>query len=129
MNRFFIIAAISLLTWACSTGKEAARSSATVAKSSQDSTEYEIRVIDPYFDQWYEINYSPAKDLTNDHYRRNNILAVATWNEYYQNVRYPMVIDSYIDYQPSIDYGLEVNRKLYWYFVYVREHYGIRLFR
>jgi hypothetical protein len=38
------------------------------------------------------------------------------------------VIDSWINYQPQIDYGIDVNRKLYWYFRFVEDYYGIRLF-
>lgn len=39
-----------------------------------------------------------------------------------------VIIESYIDYRPNIDYGIEVNRKLFWYFKYVKSKYGINLF-
>lgn len=38
------------------------------------------------------------------------------------------VIDCIIEYQSNVDYGIEVNRKLYWYFLYITENYKIRLF-
>ncbi len=36
--------------------------------------------------------------------------------------------DSYIDYNPNIDYGLDLNYKLYYYFRYFEEKHGIRLY-
>lgn len=128
MKRSFFIGIMALLIWACSPVKEAAKTSATLAKNSQDSTEYEILIIDPQFDQWYLVNYSPAKDYSNDYYRSKNQVAVASWNFFYREGKYPRVIESSIDCQSNIDYGLEVNRKLYWYFTYVENNYRIRLF-
>jgi hypothetical protein len=129
MHKLSLITGImALFFWACSPVKETAKTSATLSKNFQDSTEYEIHIIDPWFDQWYLINYSEAKDYTNEYYHNKNLIAVSNWNEYYRTGKYDLVIDSYIDYQPNIDYGIEVNRKLYWYFRYVREKYKIRLF-
>jgi len=54
---------------------------------------------------------------------------VANWNDYYRTGKHSQVIDSNINYQPNLDYGIEVNRKLYWYFKYVQEEYKIRLFQ
>jgi Family of unknown function (DUF6146) len=119
---------MALLVWTCSPVKEASKTSAKLNQNSQDGTEYEILIIDPHFDQWYLINYTPAKDYSNDYYRSKNLIAVTTWNDYYRTGRYSRVIDSYIDYQLNIDYGIEVNRKLYWYFKYIQNNYRIRLF-
>ena len=119
---------MALVVWACSPVKEAARTSAKLSQNGQDSSGYEILIIDPRFDQWYLLNYSPTKDYSNDYYRSKNLAAVTNWDEYYHTGRYNRVIDSSIDYWPNIDYGIEVNRKLYWYFKYVQNNYRIRLF-
>jgi hypothetical protein len=123
---FFGIAA--LVFWACSTGKEASRSSVSLSRDGQDSTEYEILIIDPGFDQWYALNYSPAKDYMEEYYHGKNILAAARWNEYYLNGRYRNVVASTVDYRPEVDYGMEVNRTLYWYFRYAETTYQVPLF-
>jgi hypothetical protein len=128
MKLGFFIGIMGVLVWACSPVKDASKSSATLTQNSQDSTEYEILIIDSKFDQWYSFNYSPAKDYSNDYYRTKNLIAVGNWNDYYRAVRYSQVIDSYIDYRPDIDYGIEVNRKLFWYFKYINNNYKIRLF-
>jgi hypothetical protein len=43
--------------------------------------------------------------------------------------RYNRIIGSYINWNPTTDYGIEINRRLYWYFVYYEETFRIRLLR
>jgi hypothetical protein len=128
MTLRFLFGISVLLIWACSPVKETAKTPAVLAQDTLDSTEYAILIDDPFFDQWYQISYSPAKDYSNDYYRHKNWVAVTSWNEYYRTGRYGWVIDSYIEFRPEIDYGIDVNRKLFWYLRYVKEKYRIRLF-
>jgi len=128
MKLSFFIGIMALMVWACSPVKNASKTSAILTQSTKDSTEYEILIIDQKFDQWYLLNYSEAKDHSDDYYRSKNLVAVANWNNYYYTGKYDQVIDSYIDYHPGVDYGIEVNRKLYWYFKFIKNTYGIRLF-
>jgi len=118
---------MALLVWACSPAKESVKTSAELKESEIDSTEYDIVIIDPHFDQWYLLNYNEAKDHANEYYRGKNYLAVSNWNDYYRRDRFSNVVNNYIYYEPHIEYGIEVNRKLYWYFKYVEEEYGIKL--
>jgi hypothetical protein len=127
MSRFCFIGIVALMLWGCSPSKEVSKTSATLSQSSQDSTEYDIAIIDIGFDQWYMLNYSPDKDRTNEYYRIKNNLAVVIWNDYYRTGKYVNVIDSYIDYKADVDYGIEVNRKLFWYLKYIRSKYDIYL--
>ena len=128
MKLNFFIGIVALAVWSCSPAREASKTKAILTQNNQDSTEYEILIIDFHFDQWYLINYSPAKDHTNEYYRSKNMVAVANWNYYYTTGQYTRTIESSIEYRPEIDYGIEVNRKLYWYFIYFTENYKIRLF-
>jgi hypothetical protein len=128
LKLFPVAGVLILLLWACTASHPAVKPSASITPRSTDSTEYEILITDLHFEQWYLLNYNQAKDYTNDYYRNKNLIAAGTWNEYYRTGRYTRVIDSSVDYQPTIDYGIEVNRKLYWYFRYVTEQYKIRLF-
>jgi hypothetical protein len=128
MKAGFSIGIIALLIWACSPARQASKTSATLKQASQDSTEYEIIILDILFDNWYLLNYSPAKDYTKEYYQTRNLVGVTNWNYYYRSGRYTRVIESQIDYQPNVDYGIEVDRKLYWYFKYIVSTYKIRLF-
>jgi hypothetical protein len=128
MKSFIIILFSALLTVACTSTKNASKTSAIVEPVSQDSTEYELVIIDNHFDQWYMLHYSEARDRTEEYYHSKNQVAVQNWNDYYRHGRYIDIIDSYINYQPQIDYGVELNRKLYWYFKYVEDYYGVKLY-
>jgi hypothetical protein len=128
MKLSFFIGIMALVVWSCSPVKVATKTSAHLAKNSQDSTEYEVVIIDNGFDLWFLTNYSESKDRSNEYYRAKNMVAVANWNDYYHLGRYDRVVESYIDYRPDIDYGIDVNRKLFWYFKYVKSEYGINLF-
>jgi hypothetical protein len=124
---FFISMAV-LLLFSCSPLKHASKTSAKLEKVSTDSTEYEIRIIDNNFDLWYNLNYSPAADHPNEYYRAKNIIGVSNWNYFYTSGKYRDLIDFLIDYRPEIDYGLDVNRKLYWYFRFIITSYKVPLF-
>lgn len=115
--------------WACSPQKESTSSASPAANVLIDSTEYEITIIDPYFDRWYLMNYSPSRDRSNGFYRSMNNIGVSNWNDYFNRGRYSHVIGSYLHYNPSVDYGIEVNRRLYWYFRFLEENYRVRLLR
>ena len=125
--RVFIIGILALMVWACSPAKESSKS-IILDKDKKDSTEYEILVSDIHFEQWYLTNFNEVKDRTNEYYRYKDLVAVTNWNDYYRENKYSRVIDCRIDYWPNIDYGIEVNRKLYWYFKFVEEYYKISLF-
>lgn len=92
--------------------------------------EYEITIIDPDFDTWFATNSKPANYYPLSYYEQKNRQYVLTWNErvdeqaYYPLDNYPF--ENRINYDPTIDYGLEVNYKLYYYFKYIESIYGRR---
>jgi len=77
---------------------------------------------------WYNFNYSPARDYSATYYRDQNFGAVINWNNYFNSGRYSRIIESMIDYRPDVDYGIEEDRKLFWYFKYIESTCRIRLF-
>lgn len=128
MKPGFFIGLTVLLLGSCSSVKHTSKTSAALEQTGKDSTEYEIRIIDNNFDQWYNLNYSPAVDHTNEYYRAKNLIGVTNWNDFYTSGKYRNFIDFLIDYRPDVDYGMEVNRKLYWYFRFIVSTYKIPLF-
>ena len=58
-----------------------------------------------------------------------NIAWVTTWNMRAQNpLQYnPNIYENIIDYQPNIDYGYEVNYKLFNYFLFAQQKYRMNL--
>ena len=126
MKNLIIGVFVLFIAWSCAPSHQvAATAKPPVIKA--DSTEYEVIVIDPEFDHWYLIHFTPAKDYSNSYYRAKNQVGVSNWNDYFIRSLYPKIIDSSIVYDNSIDYGIEVNRVLFWYFKYYEDQFKIRL--
>jgi hypothetical protein len=94
---------------------------------SADSTEYELIIIDPGFDTWFLTQ--PSREYkSQNYYEYWNRLYVSEWNYRYSTARDKGEYDSYIDYNPRINYGLDLNYKLYYYFKYFEEKNGTKLY-
>jgi hypothetical protein len=95
--------------------------------SSKDSTEYELIVLDPKFDSWLATQ-PPANYYSQQYYENWNQRYVTEWNYRHDNpIRYGNFFETRIDYDPNTDYGLELNYKLYYYFRFIEDEYGIVL--
>jgi hypothetical protein len=95
----------------------------------QDSTEYELTIIDPGFESWFEMHRKPVWYYTKDYLAAWNIQYVTAWNMKVRDVNLrhvqpdnPFIME--IDYQPRIDYSLELNYKLYHYFLFIESTWG-----
>lgn len=128
----FAVLAGSLLV-ACGPAKKINRTGKAhqveVVKDNKDSTEYELIIFDPGFESWFEKNRKPMWYYTNDYLAAWNRQYVTAWNE---KARNPLLVShtgdnpfmNEIDYRPGINYGLELNHKLYHYFKYIEATWG-----
>lgn len=82
MRTRLLIGMIALLICSCSSVKKTSKTPVTLMQKSQDSTEYEILITDSWFDQWYNLNYTPVKDYSEEYYRSKNLIGVTNWNDY-----------------------------------------------
>ena len=94
-----------------------------------DELEYEIIIIEPGFSTWLLSRAKPEGYYSQDYLENKNQIFVSEWNSrVLQPQRYsPNLYEAPIDYQPNIDYGYEVNYKLYNYFMYFQLHYKQQL--
>ncbi len=94
-----------------------------------DSTEYQIIIIDPGFYSWLNSIAQPEGYYSQEYMENRNNIYVVNWNQrVLQPNRYnPNLYEMQIDYSPHIDYGYEVNYKLYNYFLYFQRKYNQRL--
>lgn len=97
------------------------------AGSKSDSTEYELIVSDPGFHPWFISNSKPEWYHEKSYYELKNRFFVTNWNNQVNQTLGRPPFEYYIDYEPTIDYGLDLNYKLYWYFRYVEDKFGINL--
>ena len=91
-----------------------------------EENEYELIIIDPGFDRWFSTNAKPVNFYSPQYYASKNRMYVASWNNLVAQTasRANSPFTSYINYESHIDYGLELNYKLYNYFRYVESTVG-----
>ena len=94
-----------------------------------DKVEYEIIIMEPGFNSWLQSRARPEGYYSQEFLENRNVVYVNEWNNRVLNpARYsPNLYEMQIDYNPSIDYGYEVNYKLYYYFIYFQMTYNQRL--
>ena len=93
---------------------------------SVDSLEYRIIVLDPGFDSWLATQL-PENYYSKSYYEIKNRIYVTEWNDRYRSGRNSNLYETYIEYDPDIDYGLDLNYKLYYFFKYFEKTNGIKL--
>ncbi|MGE4587179.1 MAG: DUF6146 family protein [Mangrovibacterium sp.] len=86
-----------------------------------DSTEYELIVFDSGFESWYLSQARPLGYRDQSYYEQWNRLYVQSWNQGNTGSRYARLLEGIINYEPDVDYGPEINHKLFYYFIYVEQ--------
>ena len=121
MKKLISVLLLALIGSACATFQDPVMikdKNLTTARDDEQET-HELIVLDPGFETWFLTNWSPAKDRTLAYYDGWNDRYVSAWNYKASNARYADFFYSTIDYDPGENYGLEVSRKLYYYFRWV----------
>ena len=137
---FIIILIFAIILISCGSTKESLSISNDEKKAfelvegdtitiSSDKTEYEIIIIEPGFYTWLNSIAKPEGYYSQSFLENRNYLMVLEWNQrVLQPMRYnPNLYELQIDYSQNIDYGYEVNFKLYNYFIYFQRKYNQRL--
>lgn len=87
-----------------------------------DETEYELIIFDPGFDRWFARNSRPQGFYELNYLENWNRQLAQQWNtKLGTSRRWDCAPQTYLDYDPRIDYGKELNYKLFFYFRYMHE--------
>lgn len=94
-----------------------------------DSLEYEVIIFDIGFKRYLNTIARPVGFYSQNYLENWNNIYITNWNIRAQNpTRYdPNIYANVIDWDPMIDYGMEVNYKLFNYFQFAQLKYNIRL--
>ncbi len=130
MKTFLLLFALSITIYSCGSGNKMNSVSSESSKNDtirivNDSLEYEIIIVENGFNSWL-ISQPPRGFYGQPKLETQNRLFVSEYNNrVLQPNRYPR--DLYlqqINYDPTIDYGYEVNYLLYNYFVFFQQRYN-----
>ncbi|WP_431134361.1 DUF6146 family protein [Psychroserpens mesophilus] len=136
MKIFFKLIIVSLLTVGCNSTQNVAGTSQDnetpeedIVRLNSDALEYEIVIIEPGFNSWLATTARPEGYYSQSYMESKNWIMVQEWNaRVLQPIKYdPNMYQMQIDYRPGINYGYELNYKLYNYFIYFQLTYNQRL--
>ena len=94
-----------------------------------DSLEYEIIIFDIGFNAFLNSIAQPEGFYSQSYLEARNTAWVITWNNRVtNNIQFNQdIYENIIDYQPQINYGYEVNYKLFNYFLFAQRKYKMSL--
>jgi hypothetical protein len=127
----FLTLTISLLLWAC--GASSINKIRTAKEEpvviANDSLEYEIIILDIGFNAYLASIARPEGFYPQSYLESRNRIWVSNWNQralspsqFNQNI-----YENRIDYQAGVDYGYEVNYKIFNYFLFAQRKYKMNL--
>jgi hypothetical protein len=131
LKHFLFLFTLGIFIWACGTSpiknKKVANEKPVVIAN--DSLAYEITIIDIGFNLFLNSIAQPKGFYSQEYLEARNRIFVTNWNIRAQNpMRYNnSIYENIIDYQPNIDYGYDVNYKLFNYFMFAQRKYKINL--
>lgn len=127
----FLGLAIFLFIGNCNTPKKISNSKIkeepVVIKN--DSLEYEIIILDIGFNQYLNTIAQPVGYYTQAYLENRNRFLVPIWNSRVSDpTRFnPNIYQNIIDYNANINYGYDVNYKLFNYFQFAQRKYRMTL--
>jgi hypothetical protein len=131
LQKIIEILGLSILIYACSSsplknGKTIKEEAVVIAN---DSLEYEVIIFDIGFNTYLNSIAKPAGYYSQNYLENWNNIYVTNWNIRAQNpTRYGQnIYQNIIDYSANIDYGMDVNYKLFNYFQFAQWKYKMRL--
>jgi len=120
MKQFIFLTGALLFIIACSTQKGIVKIETNdEPEAVEDSTEYELLTFDTKFETWYAFHNNPSQYRSQQYYENWNRQYVAAWNYNSTQPGKRSFFESIVGWEPTIDYGFELNHKLFYYFQYV----------
>ncbi len=127
MKQLLFFAAILLIGIACSTTRNIPQVKIDgEAEEESDSIEYRLETFDSKFETWYMLQDQPSKYRGQHFYENWNHRYVNAWN-YKATQSGNAFFEPIIGYEPTVDYGFELNHKLFYYFQYVENVLNIEI--
>lgn len=128
MKKIMLWIGFILVVAACSTNRNVVEiKNKTIDAATEDSLEYQLETFDQKFESWYLFHNSPSQYRSQSYYEGWNRQYVTAWNANATNSRKSSFFEPIVGYEPTVDYGFELNHKLFSYFQYVENVLKIQI--
>lgn len=140
MKNILLILIIVSIAFSCNSSKKTVKDNSLenvnaateindTIRISNDSLEYDVIIIEPGFNAWLVTQAKPKGFYNQNFLETRNIRYVTEWNRRFLLPRQynANLYELRIDYQRGIDYGYDVNYKLFNYFIYFENNYNQNL--
>lgn len=94
--------------------------------ATSDSVEYDLETFDYQFETWYQLHNNPSQYRSQNYYENWNQQYVLAWNAKSAFDKSGF-FEPIIGYDPTVDYGFEINHELFYYFMYVERVLKIKI--
>ena len=137
-NSLYLLTIIVVITFfSCSTPKSAVPSmdkavatTGDTIRIANDALEYEVIIIDAGFNSWLVSRAFPRNYHSQSFLENKNRFYITEWNNrVLQPQRFdPNLYEMTINFDPTVDYGYEVNYLIYNYMIYFQNTFNQKLF-
>ena len=125
--QLWMMVILVLLVWACATQKGVVRVEKSEELTASDSLEYELVTFDGKFESWYSMQNVPSRYRSQEYYENWNRQYVTECNYNSTQGAKSNFFEYIHGYDPTVDYGFELNHKLFYYFQYVENVLKIKI--
>jgi len=125
MIRLILIVASIIVLYSCGSHKDVV----TIENESDnvDSVEYMLIVDEVDFDSWMVTNSKRIWYYSHEYYKAWNKIYVNEFNfRVLKGADHPFTELIYYDF--TTDYGIKLDYRLYWYFMFIQKKYNVSLF-
>ena len=134
LEKFIAIIILGIFLYSCAASSTDSAINKSKVKEepvviANDSLEYEIIIFDIGFNTWLNSIAQPIGFYSQNYMENLNKIYVSNWNNRVLNSSQydPQIYNNIINYEFGTDYGLEVNYKLFNYFLFAQRKYKMRL--
>lgn len=128
MKHLLIYSLLFLLISGCAASKKSTDGESGIDLEKGEE-EHELIITDTEFNTWYETRLDSSQDRSRQFYDHWNDLYVRAWNNKAALPGSAPLFINRISYDENTDYGLSIERKLYYYFQWVETELGIPILK
>ena len=120
---------VSLFVFSCGPQNKIAENKENheIKPTKNEDDEWQLDVLDTQYEYFITAVAKPMSMYSESYLKSRNTFLVTEWNSNFFTGKYRNVIESTIEYNPTENYGVKFEYRLYQVFAYVQWKYGVKM--